>query len=136
MNPALIDTDILSEVIKLRDPVVVQHAIDYTRQVGPLSFSAVTRYEVVRGYKHKRAAKQLARFVVFCQQARILTVTDAIWDRASDLWAYARTYGHPHKDADLLIAATALDEGLDLATGNIGDFAWVPGLVIKDWRKP
>ena len=136
MNAALLDTDILSEVIKLRDPIVVRHAIDYTRQVGSLSFSAVTRYEVVRGYKHKRAAKQLARFAVFCQQARVLTLTDSIWDRASELWAYARTHGHPHKDADLLIAATALEEGLDLATGNTGDFVWIPGLAIEDWRNP
>lgn len=136
MQPSLLDTDTLSEIIKLRDPAVIQHALAYTRQCGPLSFSAITRYEVVRGYKYKRASAQLSKFAVFCQRSRILPVTDAIWDLASDLWAYARSHGYPHKDADLVIAATALAEGVPLATGNTGDFAWVPNLVIEDWRKP
>ena len=136
MRLALLDTDTLSEVIKLRHPVVQQRALAYTRQCGPLTYSAMTRYEIVRGYKQKRAVKQLARFATFCQKSRIVPVTDPVWERASDLWAYARTHGHPHKDADLIIAATALDEGLILATGNTGDFAWIPGLTLEDWRTP
>ncbi len=45
MDPALLDTDILSEVIKLRDPVVRQKALAYTQMHGPLAFSSMTRYE-------------------------------------------------------------------------------------------
>jgi tRNA(fMet)-specific endonuclease VapC len=136
MRPALLDTDMLSEVVKLRNATVQQRALDYTRQVGPFTFAAITRYEIRRGYLHKGATKQLARFVVFCQKSRITPVTDAIWDRAAGLWAYARTHGHPHKDADLVIAATALEQGLVVATGNTSDFAWVPGFTIEDWRVP
>jgi len=106
MTPALLDTDMLSELIKLKNSTVRQHALDYTQQFGSLAFSAITRYEVVRGYKQKKAMKQLARFAVFCQKSLILPVTDAIWDRASDLWAYARMHGHPHNDADMVIAAS------------------------------
>ena len=136
MNPALLDTDMLSEVIKLRDAIVWRRALEYSRQCGPFIFSAITRYEIIRGYKQKKVTTQLARFTMFCQKSRILPVTDAIWDRASDLWSYARTHGHPHKDADLVIAATALEHHFVLATGNLGDFAWAPGLVIEDWRVP
>ncbi len=137
MTPALLDTDMLSELIKLKNVTVRQHALDYSQQFGQLSFSAITRYEVVRGYKQTKATKQLARFAVFCQKSLILQMTDAIWDRASDLWAkYARTHGHPHKGADLVNGATALEHGLTLATGNTSDFAWMPGLTIEDWRTP
>jgi tRNA(fMet)-specific endonuclease VapC len=136
MLPALLDTDMLSEVIKLRDPTVQQRALDYIQKVGPLTFSAVTRYEILRGYKQKNATKQLAHFATFCQKSLIVPVSDAVWERASDLWAHARLHGHPHKDADLIIAATALGSGLVLATGNTDDFAWIPGLAIDDWRKP
>lgn len=38
MSVVLLDTDMLSEVIKLRDATVRQHALDYTRQHGPLPF--------------------------------------------------------------------------------------------------
>jgi tRNA(fMet)-specific endonuclease VapC len=36
-------------------------------------------------------------------------------------------------DADLLIAAVAMDRGLVLATGNMKHFARIPGLMAQDW---
>jgi tRNA(fMet)-specific endonuclease VapC len=63
-------------------------------------------------------------------------VTDAIFDRAADLWVIARQGGYPHGDADLIIAATALEHARALVTGNTPHFAWIPGLVIADWRQP
>lgn len=136
MSLVLLDTDMLSEILKLKDPVVIQHALAYTQAVGQLAFSAVTRYEVRRGYKRKNAIQQMAKFQVFCQNASILSVTDPIWDRAADLWALGDAGGHPHNDTDIIIAATALEEGRTLATGNTSHFAWIPGLAIVDWRQP
>jgi hypothetical protein len=43
---------------------------------------------------------------------------------------------HPHADADVLIAATALEHGRVLVTGNTAHFSWIPGLAIEDWRQP
>jgi tRNA(fMet)-specific endonuclease VapC len=74
------DTDILSELIKQRNAAVQQHALAYSRQHGRLAFSAMTRYEVVRGFTQQAATIQLARFAVFCQQSLILPITDAILD--------------------------------------------------------
>jgi predicted nucleic acid-binding protein len=56
--------------------------------------------------------------------------------RAADLWAEARRGGHPQSDADLIIAATALEHGLALVTGNTTHFSWIPGLKLADWRQP
>jgi tRNA(fMet)-specific endonuclease VapC len=136
MTPALIDTDILSELIKLRNAVVMLHAIDYTQQIGPLAFSAITRYEIIRSFKQQNATTQLARFGVFCGNSIILPLDEPIFERASDLWAFARTNGHSANDADLLIAATALEHQRVLVTGNTRHFAWVPGLTTIDWRIP
>lgn len=136
MPAVLLDTDTLSEVIKLRNASVQQHALAYTQQEGPLCFSAMTRYEVLRGYKQQNAIRQLTNFSIFCQHALILPVTDAVWERASDLWAFALQHGHPHHDADLVIAATALEHQRSLVTGNQRHFAWIPNLTILDWRQP
>jgi hypothetical protein len=40
------------------------------------------------------------------------------------------------KDADLLIAATAMEHGLVLVSGNTSDFSWITGLTLADWRQP
>jgi tRNA(fMet)-specific endonuclease VapC len=136
MALVLLDTDILSELIKLRNATLAQHALDYTQRVGPLAFSSITRYEFLRGLKHQNATNQLARFDTFCQNCPVLPLDDRIFDRASDLWALARTNGHPHNDADLLIAATALHHQRTLVTGNQRHFGWVRGLMTTDWRVP
>jgi tRNA(fMet)-specific endonuclease VapC len=136
MDPALLDTDMLSEVLKQRSPNVRKHARQYLRSHGQFALSAVTRFEIIRGYKEVGSATQLTRFLTFCGHSLILPLTDAIFDRAADLWVIARQGGHPCGDADLLIAATAIEHGRTLVTGNTSHFVWVPGLLIGDWRQP
>jgi len=43
MEPALLDTDMLSEPWKLRDPIVQQHALHDQSVHGAFAFSAMTR---------------------------------------------------------------------------------------------
>jgi tRNA(fMet)-specific endonuclease VapC len=96
----------------------------------------MTRYEILRGLLDKGATAQLARFAVFCQHSLVIPLTDAVFDRAADLWALARRLGQPQMDADILIAATALEYRRALATGNHAHYSWISGLVIDDWRQP
>jgi tRNA(fMet)-specific endonuclease VapC len=136
MAQCLLDTDILSEVIKQKNVVVAKRAASYLSVNHHFTISAITRYEIIRGLKAKAANKQLRQFAVFCQHSEIIPLTDAIFDRAADLWVATHAAGRPKKDADLLIAATALEHGLSLITGNTGDFAWILGLTLDDWRLP
>jgi predicted nucleic acid-binding protein len=136
MDAALLDTDILNEVLKQKNSQVVSHAAAYLQTHGQFAVSALTRYEVVRGLKDANATTPLARFTAFCQNSLIFPITDAILDRAADLWVTARRGGHPRSDADIIIAATALEHGFVLVTGNTPHFAWVPGLVLANWREP
>jgi tRNA(fMet)-specific endonuclease VapC len=62
MSPCLLDTDILSEVLKQKNPLVVQRAVAYLQIYQRFTFSAITRYEVIRGLKAKGAGRQLGRF--------------------------------------------------------------------------
>lgn len=136
MSISLLDTDILSEVLKQKHTIVVQKARAYLQTYRQFTFSSMTRYEVVRGLKEKGATKQLQKYARFCQHSLILPITDDIFDRAADLWVSARQGGLPSRDADLIIAATALEHGLVLVTGNSAHFLWIPGLTVVDWRQP
>lgn len=136
MDAALLDTDILSEVFKRRNATVLATAAAYLQQHQQFTFSLFSRFEVRRGYLHKRAATQLSRFDVFCSHSVMLPVSEAIFDRAAQLWGNAQNGGNPCGDADLLIAATALEYNLVLVTGNFRHFTWIAGLKLEDWRIP
>lgn len=134
MAIALLDTDMLSELLKQRNPQVTAKAAEYLRLHGKFALSVFTRFEIARGYKEKGATTQLTRFMEFCRHSLIIPTTDVVFDRAEDLWAIARRGGLPHNDADLIIAATALETGRVLVTGNTAHYAWIPGLTLEDWR--
>ena len=136
MQLSILDSDILSQLLKQRNPKVVASSSRYLQEHRQFAFSALTRYEVVRGLKHRNAPAQLARFNAFCEHSVVLPVTDLILERAADLWAFGRHRGHAHRDADLIIAATAIENGRALVTANTSHFAWIPALVIEDWTKP
>jgi len=72
---------------------------------------------------------------IFCRHSLILPITDAILDRAADLWGLAHRQGVARNDADLIIAATALEHSRTLVTGNVSHFEWIDVLTIRDWRE-
>jgi tRNA(fMet)-specific endonuclease VapC len=125
----------LNEVLKQKNASVVLHASNYLKQHGQFAISSMTRYELLRGLKEKAATTQLARFDTFCQNTRVLPITDVILDRAADLWVAARKIGQAGRDADLIIAATALENSLVLVTGNTKDYSWISGLRLNVWRE-
>jgi tRNA(fMet)-specific endonuclease VapC len=135
MDPAILDTDTVNEVMKQRNAIVRQRAAAYLQQHRQFAFSHVSRFELLRWYKVTSATTQLVRFQVFCQKSLILPLAEPIFDRAADLWAYGRIHGYPVGDADVLIAATALEHGRTLVTGNEAHFNWMPGLVVNNWRR-
>lgn len=136
MDEALLDTDILNEVLKQKNSHVARHAADYLAQHQQLAISSITWYEVLRGLLEKNAATQLAQFDAFTRNTLLLPVTDDILGRAAHLWVEGRKQGLAPKDAHLLIAASALDNGRTLVTGNTAHFSWIAGLTLTNWRDP
>jgi tRNA(fMet)-specific endonuclease VapC len=134
MDASLLDTDTLNEVLKKKNPTVLRHAADYLAQHSQFAMSSITRYEVLRGLKEKNAASQLARFNAFCENSSLLPATDAVLELAADLWVSGRKQGLSPKDADVIIAATALYHDRTLVTGNTSHFSWIPALRVANWR--
>jgi tRNA(fMet)-specific endonuclease VapC len=131
---ALLDTDTLSEVMKGRDANVRENARQYLATFGAFTFSIITRYEILRGLKARNAVRQLARFEQRCRRSQVLPLTDAIVVRAADIYALLYQRGQLISDADILIAATALDHNLTMVTENRAHFQRIPGLIVESWR--
>lgn len=126
--PALLDTDTLSEVMRGKHASLVQKSRQYLQVHGHFSFSMMTRYEILRGLKAKRATAKLTAFEQFCEVNQVLPLSDPIIVRAAEIYADLKRQGQLISDADILIAATALTHGLVLVTNNTTHFQRIAGL--------
>lgn len=70
MMPALLDTDVLSAIMR-KNPLATERARAYLETHRQVAFSVITRYEVLRGLLVKGATKQLAAFDQLCATSRV-----------------------------------------------------------------
>jgi tRNA(fMet)-specific endonuclease VapC len=134
MDESLLDSDILSEFLKEKNPRVSEAARLYLAEHQRLTFSAVSLYEITRGFLATRATSGLARFAQLVDESEVLPVSIPVLERAATLWSEAYRRGRPRGDADIIIAATALESNRVLVSGNTAHFTWIPGLTVMDWR--
>jgi len=83
--------------------------------------SAVSYVEVL-GY-HQLTAEDKQDFVDFFDAAEILSISQPVLDKATDLRQKRRM-----SLGDSIIAATAILNNLTLVTANTKDFTWIPDL--------
>lgn len=136
MNSAkvLLDSDTLSFYIKQK-PKVVAEAQNYLRQQQTFTFSIITRFEILRGLKANGATKGITAFNSLCRQNEIIELTDPVINRAAEIYADLYRRGLLILDADILIAATALENNLPIVTNNENHFNRIANLRILNWNK-
>jgi tRNA(fMet)-specific endonuclease VapC len=100
-----------------------------------LSFSIITRYEILRSLKAKNATTQIRTFDGLCEASEIFPLTDEIVVKAADTYATLKQRGALVGDADILIGASALVHGLAVVTNNESHFARIPGLQVENWLR-
>lgn len=130
----LLDSDTLSFYFK-KYPKVVTEAQNYLYQHQIFTFSAITRFEILRGMKVRNAVAQLKFFDFFCGQNEILELNDQIIVRAADIYADLYERGLLILNAAILIAATALENNLPIVTNNEGHFNRITDLQILNWNR-
>jgi predicted nucleic acid-binding protein len=89
------------------------------------SVSAITYVEVL-GY-HSLTDRQRRGFENFFVKSPILPLDEEVLERATQLRQLKRI-----KLGDSLVAATALQHNLSLATHNVADFQWIEELDVLD----
>jgi len=131
----VLDTDVLSALMR-EHSTVRRRAEAYLAEHPRLTISLITRYEILRGLKAKGATSQRAAFDRFCEDSEVLPITEPVTVRAADIYAELRRRGTPISDADILLAATALEFGFVVATNNEAHLGRVSGLSIDNWLTP
>lgn len=140
MAKVLLDTDILSEILKGKNAAVAAKASAYLAQHGRLTTSAVTVAEIVYGLRRVGREDRVALFEASLAGAEVLPFDDGAARLAgrinADLERFGRVIGLP----DVMIAAVAIRHGLALVTGNTTHFEQIRAakydLFIDNWRLP
>jgi tRNA(fMet)-specific endonuclease VapC len=131
----LADADILTALSK-GHAGVTKATEDYLARHGVLTLSVITKFEVLRGLRVKRAIRQIRSFEQLCNKSDILPVDDAVVLQAAEIYVDLHRRGQLIGDADILIAATALVHRMGVVTNNVAHFSRVPGLRIENWLAP
>lgn len=134
MNEFLFDTDTISLFLR-NEPKVMSKANEYLKFHKGFTFSIITRFEILRGLKVKNARRQITNFGFICLQSREINLTEKIINRASEIYADLYKSGRLIGDADILIAATAIENNLAIVTNNENHFNRIAGLQILNWNK-
>ena len=140
MDKALIDTDILSEILKKRDQAVAGRAREYRARHGRFTLSAATVMEVVRGLCRLDAHKQLEFFLDSLADAEVLPVDEDVAVLAGRIDGALLKTGQKIGINDILIAATAMHFGLSVVTGNFEHYDRINKvgypIELQNWRNP
>ena len=138
MNKALLDTDILSEVSKGINPVVVGNANTYRKAHGFLTLSVISVMEAIQGYQRIGVANRIQAFRNAIASEEILLFDQDAADLAGQIAGDLDRVGRPIGRCDPMIAAIAIIHGLELVTGNTAHYQHLHQLgyqlTLVNWR--
>jgi tRNA(fMet)-specific endonuclease VapC len=139
MRRALIDTDILSEILKGKNETVRQRASAYQAQAGNFAISTITVMEVVKGLHRLEREAAIAQFLSGLGTLDVIPVDATVATLAGRVYADLERAGRPIGRADPLIAASSLVHDCDLVTGNVAHYEAIRSvgyaLTIDNWRE-
>jgi len=135
MEESLLDTSAYFALVK-NEPLSRLNSKLYLEKFSHLSLSHISKYEILRGFKIKHSVDAWRVFQFLELKTRYIRVDDPVILKAADIYADLHKQGLLCGDADILIAATALEHNLTIVTRNEKHFARIPGLKIANWSKP
>ena len=128
------DTNIITAFLK-DNPTVVERVKQYTDEHGSLTISIISYYEILRGLKGLGNKKKLQAFNRFINDCEVEELGRPVVEKAADIYVNLKNQGKLVEDADILVAATAMDKGLVVVTDNEKHFRRIKGLEVENWLK-
>lgn len=123
----LLDTTFIIESVLGKRPISTP-ILENVRQQR-FSISIITLGELYEGAYHRvNPEASIEEIQDRLKDFAVLPVTEAVCRRFGEVRAQLRCQGAKKPDLDLLIAATALEEGLTVITRNLSDFEGIPDL--------
>lgn len=138
MDKSLLDTDMLSEMLKGIDQNVVAKATAYRAIFGHYTICVITVLEIVKGYHKVQREDRIQQFLSQLSTFELLMLDLHSAELAGRIIADLDRMGQPIGIADSMIAAIALRHGLTVVTGNLSHYRRIQslgyGLKLDNWR--
>jgi predicted nucleic acid-binding protein len=133
MTSYLLDTNVISEPLK-RTPSRSVLAHIAAQKDANMFTSAVCLMELRRGAaRHPHPERLWRQTESMLERLIVLPFATPEANVAGEISAALWRVGRPIGEQDVMIAATAVVHGLDIATRNVGHFRRIPGLRVVDW---
>ena len=138
MNKSLLDTDILSEILKGINPTVTSNAAAYRQAFGLYTLSSITVMEVISGLRRNQSSRRIQKFLTDIGGEEVLSFSPADGKLAGEIDGDLECVGRPIGRSDPMIAAIAITNGLELVTGNTAHYQRIQQLgyplTLANWR--
>ena len=139
MQKVLLDTDIVSELLKQRNLNLLSRATAYRAIIGYYTTSIITVMEVVKGWQKLGREDKITQFLTRWKREEVLTMGFNEGVLAGRIYADLEKNGQRIGYADSMIAAIAVENNLTLVTGNITHYQRVQvlgyRLRLDNWRR-
>lgn len=138
VEKSLLDTDIISEIIKRANPRIIVKANSYLNQFDKYTLSVITVMEIIEGWHKRKQEQRLQQFLTILTSQEILSFdfTEAVL--AGKIYADLETTGKRIGYPDCMIAAIAIHHNLTLVTGNLSHYQRIQdldySLRLDNWR--
>jgi tRNA(fMet)-specific endonuclease VapC len=127
----LLDTNIISYWARKSHPALTARML--ATPPAELCTSVLVEHELRYGFARNPNAKSWPIIERLLELIPSLPLTRIAANHAAELRASPAIKGAPIGAYDLLIAATAIENGATLVTNNVSEFARVPGLTVEHW---
>jgi tRNA(fMet)-specific endonuclease VapC len=138
MNKSLLNTDILSEILKAKNAIIVSKAVAYKESFERFTISVITVMEVVKGLHKMGRTDALKKFLNGLQAIEVIPFDENCSVIAGRMFAGLERVGQPIGKADPMIAAIAIQHNLMLVTGNTAHYQRLQelgyNLQLDNWR--
>ena len=129
----LVDTDICSYYLRGKTSLFTR----FTQHSGRLHMSVITLGELYTwALRGKAPPGHLQGLLALVSDLILHDVNHEVARKFGEMRAQLLDQGRSIATADLLIAATALVQGLTMVTHNTRDFVDIPELRVADWLAP
>lgn len=128
MDKALLDTDILSEILKGKNAAIAGRASAYRTVFPHYTTSLITVLEIVKGYQKVFREDRIQKFLAVLPAVELLSLDLQSAEIAGRVLGDLERLGQPIGRADPMIAGIALRYDLVLVTGNVSHYQRIQAL--------